>query len=305
MTREELNQDKQQEIINEQKRERRKKITVFLFKISIIIIVVFVLFYLYTTYVSSAILSLNEHRIVDKDLPNSFSGLKVVHISDFHYGTTFFIDELENVVEEINKRNVDLVFFTGDLIDSNYVLTTSEQKKIISLLDSINANLGKYAVYGEEDGNNFELIMERSNFIILKNNYELIYNGTHEPILLTGTGSLLKKETDINSAFGYFNDNTYNSNIFTISLIHEPDIIDSIVNKYKADLVLAGHSHNGTIRIPFFGGIYKNEGALKYIDPYYSINDSNLFISSGLGTDAPGFRLFCRPSLNFFRLSNK
>ena len=44
---------------------------------------------------------------------------------------------------------------------------------------------------------------------------------------------------------------------------------------------------------------------MKYDQEYYKINDSQLYISSGMGTNGPGFRLFCRPSINFFRLSNK
>lgn len=305
MTREELNQEKQQEIIDEQKRERRKKITVFLFKISIIIIVCFFCFYLYTTYVSSAVLKINEHRIVDKSIPDSFNGLKVVQISDLHYGTTFFLDELENVINEINKRNVDLVFFTGDLIDSSYNLSVVEQKKIIKLLKKIDVSLGKYAIYGEEDSENFSTIMDHSDFVILKNSYDLVYNGNLESIMVTGTGSYLNDECDVSETFEYFDDATHNANIFTISLIHEPDVVDIIADRYKPNLILAGHSHNGTIRLPYFGGLYKVDGALTYDQAYYNVGDSKLFISSGLGTNGPGFRLFCRPSLNFFRLSNK
>ena len=41
------------------------------------------------------------------------------------------------------------------------------------------------------------------------------------------------------------------------------------------------------------------------IQEYYKVKDADLFISSGMGTNGPGFRLFCRPSINFLRLSNK
>ena len=37
----------------------------------------------------------------------------------------------------------------------------------------------------------------------------------------------------------------------------------------------------------------------------FKVKDSKLFISSGLGTtNQSNIRLFCRPSINFFRLSN-
>ena len=69
--------------------------------------------------------------------------------------------------------------------------------------------------------------------------------------------------------------------------------------------LLMGHSHNGNIRLPFIGAISKVDGAKKYDQEYYKIKNSELFISSGMGTNGPGFRLFCRPSFNFVRVSNK
>ena len=63
MTREELNQCKQQEIINEQRREKRKKVTLFVFKMSCLLILGFLLFYLYTTYISTGRLIVKEERV--------------------------------------------------------------------------------------------------------------------------------------------------------------------------------------------------------------------------------------------------
>ena len=100
-------------------------------------------------------------------------------------------------------------------------------------------------------------------------------------------------------------DSTYNTNIFTITLTHEPDNTTEILNKYRSDIILAGHSHNGQIRIPYLGTPFKKQGAKKYDQPYYKINNSKLFISSGLGTNGNGIRLFTHPSINFFRLSSK
>lgn len=75
------------------------------------------------------------------------------------------------------------------------------------------------------------------------------------------------------------------------------------LNKY--DLVLTGHSHGGQVRIPFIGKLYTPEGAKKYYDEYYKINNTDLYISSGLGTSMYKFRLFNRPSFNFYRITNK
>lgn len=304
MTREELNQAKQQEILNEERSEKRKKITIIVFKIIFAIVILFILFYLYTTYISSGIVSVEEKRIVDKNLPNSFSGVKVIQFSDLHYGTTVFYDDLSNLVKMINKRRPDLVIFTGDLIDSTYKISTEEQEKLISLLKKIKTTLGKYAVPGEDDGELFDIIMKQSEFTVLKNDYDLIYKNEMQPIILVGLTSS-PTAADISSGFNYFNEPTHNSNIYKIVAGHEPDTINDVLTKYSVDLYLAGHSHNGTIRIPFVGGLYKKDGARNYVDKYYKVEDTDLYISSGIGTTNPGFRLFCRPSFNFFRISDK
>ena len=139
---------------------------------------------------------------------------------------------------------------------------------------------------------------------MLRNEYDLIYSKSNTPILLIGLSSI-EKNQDIEKAYQYFKEPTHNSDIYTITILHEPDVVDNIINTYPTDLFLAGHSHNGNIRIPIIKySPFKAKNAKKYTQDYYKINNSKLYISSGLGTEK-GIRLFCRPSINFFRLSTK
>ena len=305
VTREVLNQNKQQKIIEEQQRETRKKIVIFILKLIIVLITIFFLLYFYTTYSSTTSIIVKEKRIINEKIPSNFNGIKIIHFSDLHYGTTIFEKEVKKIVNLINERNPDLVLFTGDLIDQNYSLSSKKQEKLIAQLKKINANLGKYAIMGEEDEKNFTTIFNQSDFTILNNDYELIYKDNSQPILLIGLASLLQEKRDIDQGYRYFKEPTANKNIFTISLLHEPDSTNEIINHYPTDLILAGHSHKGTIRIPFLGEIKKIKGAQEYEQEYYNLKNSQLYISSGLGTNGPGFRLFCHPSINFFRLSNQ
>lgn len=305
MTREELNQQKQDDIIREEKNEKRKKIIIFGFKSSIIFIVCFLAFYFYTTYISTSMMIVKEYRSIDEKVPTDFNGLKIIQFSDLHYGTTFFEKQLKNMVNEINSRNPDLVFFTGDLIDKNYKISDTEIEMISKHLRNIKASLGKYAVSGEEDDADFVTILNQSNFTILNNDYDMIYNNSNTPILLVGLSSRLSNTQNIDNGFSYFNTEGYNADIYTITLVHEPDSIDNWINKYNSNLVFSGHSHNGNIRLPFIGAMSKVDGAKKYDQEYYEVKNSELFISSGMGTNGPGFRLFCRPSFNFVRISNK
>jgi len=304
LTRSERNEEKQKEIIKEENREIRKKIVISCFKIIIIIILLSITFYLYTTYISSKIIDVKEERIINEKLPTNFNGLKIIQISDIHYGSTIFIKDIKKLVKLVNQRTPDLVVFTGDLINKDYKLNSKEQEKLITELKKIKTTIGKYAIMGEEDSSEFNTIMNQSNFTILNNSYDLIYKDNNIPILLIGLNNS-KKNEDIDSAYEYFNQPTHNSNIYTITLLHKPDTVNEILEKYPTtDLFLAGHSHNGQINIPYIGGLVKKEGSQQYINEFYQINNSRLYISSGIGTNGNGFRLFCRPSINFFRLSS-
>ena len=82
--------------------------------------------------------------------------------------------------------------------------------------------------------------------------------------------------------------------------MHEPDYVDNIdVNKYN--LILAGHSLGG-IYIPIRGKVNLPAGAQKYTNGHYKINDTDLYVSNGLGTDNIKFRIMNRPSINFYRI---
>ena len=305
MTREELNKEVQDEIIHEQKKETVKKTVKLFIKILVFIILFGGLFFAYTTYISTKKIVVNEHRIINKKIPENYSGTKIIQLSDLHYGSTMFIEDVEKIVKLSNERNPDLVVFTGDLINKGYNLSSKEQEKIIEKLKAITASLGKYAILGDEDTEKVSTIFNQSDFTILRNEYDLLYNDNNTPILLVGLGSSLKNQQDIEKAYNYFKEENHIGDIYTITMMHEPDSVDSIIDNYSTDLFLAGHSHNGIIRVPYFNiGLFKYEGAKKYYQDYYKIKDSELFISSGLGTK-DGIRLFCRPSINFFRLSTE
>ncbi len=304
MTREELNGEIQKEIEMEQKKEKRKKIIKISIKCIFALLILSTIFYTYTTYVSTVKISVREYRIINEKVPNAFNGLKIIQLSDLHYGSTM---QKENVIEIrklTNKRKPDIVVFSGDLIAKNYNLDSKEQESLIKELKKINASLGKYAILGDEDNEKISTIFNQSDFTILRNDYDLIYKDNSTPILLIGLSSE-KKGQDIEKAYSYFQQETHNSNIYTIALLHEPDKVDDILSTKQTDLFLAGHSHNGDIRLPFtHTALKKKEGAKKYDQDRYTINQSELFVSSGLGTES-GIRLFCRPSINFFRISNK
>lgn len=305
MTREEINEKKQNEIFKEQNIEKIKKLVKTIVKTTLLIITLSFLFFAYTTYISTTKVHVREYRINNKKIPESFNGIKIIHFSDLHYGTTIDYNNLKKIIKKINDRKPDIVVFTGDLIDDDYNISSKEQEKLTNLLNQINATLGKYAVLGDEDKDKYNIILNQSNFNILNNDYDLIYNNSNKPILLIGLESLTSGNQDIEKAYSYFKQESHNSSIYTIGIVHEPDSASYMIN--KTDLILSGHTHNGNIRIPILNyPLIKVSGGKKYNKDYYKIGKTELYISSGLGTDnSTGIRLFCRPTISLYRLSNK
>ena len=307
MTREEISKEKHKDLLKEQKKEKAKNIIKKIIKIALFIIIITTAFFFYTTYISTVMISTREYRIINKKIPDSFNGTKIVQFSDLHYGTTMIEENLSDIKKKINILKPDIIVFTGDLINRDYKMKTKDTEILTQKLKELNASLGKYAILGDEDNEEIISIYNQANFIVLRNENDLIYKSDNNPIILIGLSSLINNEQDIEKGYSYFNGETYNSDIYTITLVHEPDSADDIINSYKTDLLLSGHSHNGNIRVPFinYTPIRKN-GAKKYYQDYYNIDGTKLYISSGLGTNnASGIRLFCRPSVNLYRLSNK
>lgn len=302
ITREEKAEQIEKEWKKEENKEKQHIIIKKTFKLLFILIILLVILLTYMNLVGTKGLIVKEYKISSTNLPESFHGFKIVHFSDLHYGTTVHEKELNNLVTKINELKPDLVVFTGDLLDKNKNITVDEINLITKALKKITVTTSKYAIKGEEDYNkNYEKILKDSDFIIIDNNYELIYYKGNTPIMLTGTGSSIKNDYDIDKAFSY----DKQDNLYTISLIHEPDIIETITSKYKANLILAGHTHNGQIRIPFIGSMLKKEDGKKYINSHYQINNTEVYISGGIGTSNYEFRFFNHPSINFYRLTKE
>ena len=277
-----------------------KKFIRFLFFVLLFILLILI----YGRYVENDGLITKEYTITG-NIDNSFNNLKIVHFSDLHYLRVTNKDKLKEVVDEINLINPDLVFFTGDLIDKDFKLKDKDKNNLITLLKDINSKYGKYAIIGNHDYiKDEELIKEiyaASNFILLKNEYDIIYGNNNDKLFIGGTDTYSFDRADINKVMEYFNDNEDIN--YKIILSHEPDYIDDIVKENNVNLVLSGHSHNGQINIPYIKKYFLPKGSRKYYNNYYKVNNTDLYVSSGIGLSRINFRIFNKPSINFYRIT--
>ncbi len=301
MSREERSNLLLKEMEDKEKREKlHKRIRHFLIFFFSFLTIIFSVF-LYMRFVATSNLIVKEHKVTNSSLPDSFNGLKVVHFTDLHYNSTVNKNVLENIVKKINNLKPDIVVFTGDLVSEEDLLTDKDISDIITLFNEINCTIGKYTIKGNHDYHNdyFNKVFDQTDFIFLDNTYDLIYYKDNSPILINGIGSSIKGDSNIDKAYIPQTE----QDLFTITLVHEPDTLDDILLKYRVDLCLSGHSHNGQIRLPFIGALTTIEGAKKYDDAYYKVNKTDLYVSGGLGTSIFKLRLFNRPSINFYRLT--
>lgn len=278
-----------------------KKIVRFFLIIFLLITITII----YARYGGTSGLITKEYKIESSLIGEDFDGLKVVHFSDLHYLRVTNNDKLKEIVDEINLINPDIVFFTGDLIDKDFTLTDKDKDDLINGLSSIKAKYGKYAVLGNHDYVKdieiFKDIYSNSNFNLLQNSYDIIYSSNNDKLFIGGVDNYSYNEADINKVMEYFNDNSDIS--YKIILVHEPDYIDNILTSYNVNLVLAGHSHNGQINIPYIKNFFLPYGSRKYYENYYKVDNTDLYISSGIGESSVNFRLFNKPSINFYRIN--
>lgn len=257
---------------------------------------------IYSRFIGTTSLKINELTI-NTNILESYDGLKIIHFSDLHYKKIITEDRVKNLIKEINNTNPDLVLFTGDLLDTLYEMTNSDTNFLIEQLKKIDSKYGKYAILGDQDYSQKETasnILIQSDFTILNNNSTTVYNKNNDKIIISGLGSYLENDFNID------NITIEDTTNYQIVLVHEPDMIDNIKEKLPATtLILAGHSINGSINIPGIKNILLPEGAKKYYNSYYELNNTRIFISNGIGVNNINFRLFNTPSFNFYRLNKE
>lgn len=267
-------------------------------KIIFSIIITIILLLLYMRFIGTSGLSVREYKVKNSNL-SSFYGLKVVHFTDLHYGMSVDDKKLTYLVETINKTKPDIVIFTGDLVDRHTKVTDEISKILIKNLSNIESTYGKYYVRGNHDKVNksYDSIMTNSNFKSLTD-YDVIYSKDNKSLFIGGVNV---DESLNNNTTEALNLNNYDYKIFAL---HYPDKVDEVI-KYNFDLIVAGHSHNGQVRLPIIGPIITPDNAKKYYNPYYKINNTKLYISGGIGNSVLNFRLFDKPSFNLYRLVDK
>ena len=248
---------------------------------------------LYGMYRGKYNYKVSSYELEFDDLPVSFDGFKLTHISDIHCGSFDNPEKVKYGIDLINKQESDVIMFTGDLVNN----VSKELNPWKDLFSSLKAEHGVYSILGNHDYgdymnwdndqdkiNNldnlkkiqnemgFKLLLNENDFII-KNGEKLAVIGVEN----WGAGGF-KKSGDLNKAI----EGVSNAD-FKILLSHDPSHWNNQVvpHNFIFPLTLSGHTHGmqfgidipGWIkwspikwRYPEFAGLYQKAKQYLYVN---------------------------------------
>ncbi len=249
------------------------------------------------------------------NLPNSFKGYKIIHISDVHSGSFPNPQKLRHAINLINQQNPDLVLFTGDMVN-NYA---EEFKPFIQLFSQIKAKDGKFSVLGNHDYGlygtwetsqeqiqnvpNLIKYQKEAGFEMLRNEHKIIEkNG--EKIYLVGVENWGEPPFP---QFGDLDKATKGipTEMVKILMSHDPTHFDAIVKTHPSNiqLTLSGHTHGMQFGIDL-GNIKWSPVQYRYkkwADLYQSM-DKYLYVNRGFGVIGFNGRVGIYPEITLIKL---
>ena len=150
----------------------------------------------------------------------------------------------------------------------------------------LEAPLGSYAVKGNVDWSDWPVLFAGSPVVAL----ETTSSQDLGPVVLTG----LTLQDSANAALSVSAQDKYH-----IVLGHVPNYS---LGQIEADLLIAGHTHGGQVRIPLLGPVFTlSQVPRSWASGMTSIAPGrHLIVSRGIGMErmnAPRMRFLCRPEL--------
>jgi uncharacterized protein len=237
-------------------------------------------------------------KLAFDNLPASFKGMRIVHISDVHSGSFMDKKAVQHGIDLILKENADLILFTGDLVNDK----ATEMKDYMDVFNQLKAPMGVFSTLGNHDYGDYvkwpiEGVSKEQNLINLQKvhadlGWKLLMNEhvalekNGEQIALLGIenwGAKARFPKYGKMDLAYAGTEKYP---FKILLSHDPSHWDAQVKTTypDVDLMLSGHTHGMQfgIDIPGFKWspvqyVYKQWSGL------YEDAKQKLYVNRGFG----------------------
>lgn len=250
----------------------------------------------YPILIERNIVTINRYQLYLGNLPASFDGFTIAHLTDLHLGTLVSETFIAGVVDKTNQLKADLIACTGDYVHKRN--TTEEIDKVWPILSKLKAKDGVYSVLGNHD---HWADTERSLYWLDRTGQNLRHKSVaikreRERITVGGAGDYWEDDINIDETFL----NTKASD-FRILLSHNPDSVDTVY-KTPIDLTLSGHTHGGQVRLPFYGAPILPVQNKRYSSGIIPTEKTTLFISRGIGWAIYPIRFNCYPEIAVLEL---
>lgn len=231
--------------------------------------------------------TLKEVQITLAKLPTSFDGTTIAQITDLHAGIVIQKKYIENIVNQINKRGVDLVAVTGDLVDGE----PKDMGKHLEPLKNLRSTYGTFYVTGNHEyywgierwinyiRDELEMkILDNRHITLTKNNQRLIIGGVHDYTM--GRREPTHGSDPAKAISGALKEDC------KILLAHQPRSYRG-AHQANFDYMMCGHTHGGqffpiTLLINLFQ---------PYVKGLHDYKGMKIYVSTGCGHYGPSNRL--------------
>lgn len=240
---------------------------------------------------------LDETEVPIPGLPRELHGLRIVQLSDLHFGAFYVKRDLDRAIGLANDTKAHLAVVTGDLITFH----DDDLETPIRMLRKLRADAGVYGCHGNHERNagrveDADRLTELAGIRILRQRAESLRFGGAE-LRLAGVDYMAFHQDLPQEAAALAQPGTFN-----LLLSHNPSIFPS-ARQAGFQLTLSGHTHGGQLNLEI---ARHNLNIARVFTPYvrglYTEGGKSVYVSSGLGTVGAPIRLGAPPEVSLIRL---
>ncbi|MDO3377378.1 metallophosphoesterase [Geoalkalibacter halelectricus] len=223
--------------------------------------------------------------------------MRVVQLSDLHirHFSSFHL----SVARLIERLSPDLILLTGDYVDRERNLSAvGEFLSHLSAPHGIYAVQGNWEYWARIEGESLRQAFARWGVTLLINErFDLRIRNTPVSILgldyPSAADALKKLQRQADPAR------------LNLLLSHVPAFNHELLDG-RLDLLLAGHTHGGQVRLPGVTPFYLPRFSEPFVSGLYQVGPGTpLYVNRGLGTSLLPVRFLCPPEVTLFTLGAK
>ena len=250
-------------------------------------------------------LKVRRYRIGIRGLPAALDGLRIVHVSDTHYGPLMSLGYIESVAERANSLAADLLILTGDYVHR----TPRSIEPGIDVLRAFRARLGAVAIFGNheywEGADACRAEFRRIGTPLLENQHLFVTPSGLSPEYAPGESLCIAGLTDIWEGTASFEKalSGVPEDVPRIVLAHNPDMAEELRVGRRVDLLCCGHTHGGQVSLPLLGTpVVPCRTGRKYVGGLCQGPRCLVLVSRGVGLAVLPVRFGVPPEIGLIRL---